>query len=247
MAFGKLWAKTVPPDTGESPTLGAGRIRDIKTMITERLPFFYGFDVNDGETDETQVGAKYLPFLNQGSNPTVGAGFITLFAKTVSTKVELHVKDADGNVIQITSGGALKVISAGIIVMWNGTIATIPSGWVFCNGSNSTPDLRDKFIVGAKEDSAGVAKTNVEGSLTQSGGASTHSHGAGTYATPAHDHGGVTGGVSFGSGTGSLTAGALDTTHNHSISSQSAMSITGSSETVSNLPPYYALAFIQKS
>lgn len=34
-----------------------------------------------------------------------------------------------------------------------------------------------------------------------------------------HSHGGVTGGVSFGSGTGSLTAGALDTTHNHSISS----------------------------
>lgn len=34
----------------------------------------------------------------------------------------------------------------GMIVMWSGTIATIPSGWVLCDGTNGTPDLRDKMI-----------------------------------------------------------------------------------------------------
>ncbi len=70
----------------------------------------------------------------------------------------------------------LDVLSAGIIVMWSGSIATIPAAYNFCNGANGTPDLRDKFIVGAIQDNAGVAKTNITGALTQSGGAAFHSH-----------------------------------------------------------------------
>jgi len=37
---------------------------------------------------------------------------------------------------------------SGLIVMWHGTIANIPSGWVICDGNNSTPDLLAKFIQG---------------------------------------------------------------------------------------------------
>jgi hypothetical protein len=33
--------------------------------------------------------------------------------------------------------------------MWSGSIASIPAGWALCNGSNGTPDLRDRFVVGA--------------------------------------------------------------------------------------------------
>ena len=33
--------------------------------------------------------------------------------------------------------------------MWSGSIADIPNGWVLCNGTNGTPDLRDRFIFGA--------------------------------------------------------------------------------------------------
>lgn len=40
-------------------------------------------------------------------------------------------------------------IPSGIIAMWSGAINNIPSGWLLCNGSNGTPDLRDRFIVGA--------------------------------------------------------------------------------------------------
>ena len=35
------------------------------------------------------------------------------------------------------------------ILMWPGTVATIPSGWVLCNGSNGTPNLHNKHIIGA--------------------------------------------------------------------------------------------------
>ena len=40
-------------------------------------------------------------------------------------------------------------LPTGVIVMWSGAVSTVPSGWALCNGQNGTPDLRDRFIVGA--------------------------------------------------------------------------------------------------
>lgn len=45
--------------------------------------------------------------------------------------------------------GLTGLIPAGIITLWSGSIASVPTGWVFCNGANGTPDLRDRFVVGA--------------------------------------------------------------------------------------------------
>ena len=42
-------------------------------------------------------------------------------------------------------------IPTGGIIMWSGATSAIPSGWVLCDGQNSTPDLRDKFVVGASD------------------------------------------------------------------------------------------------
>ena len=44
---------------------------------------------------------------------------------------------------------AVKFIPSGVIVMWGGEVDKIPSGWVLCDGGNGTPNLRDRFIVGA--------------------------------------------------------------------------------------------------
>jgi len=86
-------------------------------------------------------------------------------------------------------------IPVGGIIMWSGTIASIPSGWKLCNGANGTPDLRDKFVVGAHSDLSGTAKSNVEGSYNQSGGDISHNHGGNTTAhtltagqIPSHNH-----------------------------------------------------------
>ena len=86
---------------------------------------------------------------------------------------------SSGNIL--TSNGTAWTSSApasgfvtGMIIMWSGTIATIPSGWLLCNGVTvggvTPPDLRDKFIIGASQDSGGVARTNITGSLLQTGG-----------------------------------------------------------------------------
>jgi hypothetical protein len=37
----------------------------------------------------------------------------------------------------------------GGIILWSGSIAAIPATWQLCNGTNGTPDLRDRFVVGA--------------------------------------------------------------------------------------------------
>ena len=44
--------------------------------------------------------------------------------------------------------GIVSFVS-GMIILWSGSTGSIPSGWVLCNGANSTPDLRDRFVVGA--------------------------------------------------------------------------------------------------
>lgn len=41
------------------------------------------------------------------------------------------------------------LVPPGAIIMWSGSINDIPVGWALCDGSNGTPDLRDRFIVGA--------------------------------------------------------------------------------------------------
>lgn len=57
-------------------------------------------------------------------------------------------------------------IPTGVICMWSGTVATVPSGWGLCNGANGTPNLCDRFIVGAGSTYAPKA----------TGGANTHTH-----------------------------------------------------------------------
>ncbi len=54
----------------------------------------------------------------------------------------------------------------GMIMQWSGAIVDIPTGWQLCDGTNGTPDLRDKFVVGA-------GSTYAPG---DTGGAATHDH-----------------------------------------------------------------------
>lgn len=127
------------------------------------------------------------------------------------------------------------MIPSGLIGMFSGLIANIPSGWVLCNGSNSTPDLRDKFVVGARQDDAGVAKTNITGSLTQSGGALGHTH---AFTGDGHYHD-MTDYVDVQEG---FDSQAWDTAY-----SSDSESVTGITDSADELPPYFALAFIMKT
>ncbi len=44
---------------------------------------------------------------------------------------------------------ASNALPSGCIVLWSGSLGSIPGGWTLCNGSNGTPDLRDRFVLGA--------------------------------------------------------------------------------------------------
>lgn len=86
-------------------------------------------------------------------------------------------------------------IPSGIIAMWSGASNAIPTGWVLCNGQNGTPDLRNRFIVGAGS-SYSVGNT---------GGSDTVS--LNTNQIPAHSHGFSLSAVSAGAHTHGHTFG----------------------------------------
>lgn len=93
-----------------------------------------------------------------GGQPTIGGDVILTESNVASN---------------LPSGTSLALTN--MVVGWAGASNAIPSGWFLCDGSNSTPDLRDKFIVGGG------------GAMPTSGGSSTSS------SNGSHDHGGVTG------------------------------------------------------
>lgn len=147
---------------------------------------------------------------------------------------------------------------SGGIIMWYGTIATIPSGWYLCNGSNGTPDLRNRFIVGAYSDTSGTAYTTITGSNTQTGGSKdaivvSHTHTAtSTVTDPGHTHtyDGIRQSGSLNAGGNAVFApnsGATSGSNVTGITVATSISTTGSSGTDANLVPYYALAYIMKA
>lgn len=84
------------------------------------------------------------------------------------------------------------LLPTGMIVMWSGSVASIPAGWIICDGTNSTPDLRGSFVIGA----GGVySPTATGGSSTLSvttASAGSHNHTGADGSAGAHTHGGST-------------------------------------------------------
>jgi len=74
-----------------------------------------------------------------------------------TTKIDKVPAAQTGNIAQFNATGGLadsgetveSVVPSGGIIMWSGLLTSIPSGWNLCDGSNGTPDLRNRFVVGA--------------------------------------------------------------------------------------------------
>lgn len=114
----------------------------------------------------------------------------------------------------------------GMIMLWYGSISTIPSGWHLCDGTMGTPDLRIKFVAGAFSDSHptfGPGKT---------GGASGHDH---TFLGDGHSHYLQAGDNIIDSyPAGDMSVGVTNTP------------ATGTISYVPLYPPYHALCYIMK-
>lgn len=146
-----------------------------------------------------------------------------------------------------TAVGGVPLFPTGGIIMWSGSIGSIPNGWGLCNGTNGTPDLRDRFVIGAGSSYA----------VTQTGGTKdavvvSHTHTA-YVADPGHTHTTVQMiGDNNVDGVDSTTRRSGDH-HNQNRnvgSSVTGITVSNSTEGVSgvnqNLPPYFALAYIMK-
>lgn len=124
-----------------------------------------------------------------------------------------------------TTAFVTAAIPAGVILLWSGSIASIPAGWLLCNGSSGTPDLRDRFVVGAGGSYAvgatgGSATTTlIEANLPSH----THSISASGTTAPAnidHTHGiGISSGAMSANNTHSHsgTTGGQSADHSHNI------------------------------
>jgi hypothetical protein len=149
-----------------------------------------------------------------------------------------------------TSVGGIPLFPRGGIIMWSGSIASIPNGWGLCDGTNGAPNLRDRFVIGAGSNYV----------VNQTGGSKdavlvSHTHTA-TATVDINDPGHVhkqypSGSLNNGNG------GMADSPNRNLVNTQSARTgitatstVTNSTEGVSgvnqNLPPYFALAFIMK-
>lgn len=192
------------------------------------------------------------------------------------------VSGSDGQALTADSGepsgvkwASINKIPVGGIIMWSGSLGSLPSWWQICDGTNGTPDLRDQFVVGAGDqvavDETGGATTgdwsHTHSGTTGSDGAHTHTLTVSNENT--HKHLDYTSGYSLASldvgDSGSLARSTSHThkidllgvnhthtnrdgatsdpgTHTHTIGPSSS---TGSA-TENILPPYYALAYIQR-
>lgn len=156
--------------------------------------------------------------------------------------------------VQPTTGAT---IPAGLISMWSGSIGSIPAGWYLCDGSNGTPNLTDRFVIGAGSTYAVNGTGGVSTNTLVEANIPAHTHTATSVVTdPSHSHGSTIGSgfISNGgseqlAGGNNLNFGRPTTTATAStgITVATTNASVGSGSSFTNIPPYYALAFIQKS
>lgn len=158
-------------------------------------------DLNDAASARGNLGL--------GSAATVNVG--TSANQIVQLDGNGKLPAVDGS--QLTG---IEGVPSGVITMWSGSIASIPTGWVLCDGLNGTPDLRNRFVLAAgnnyvvgqtggassvalavdnlpvhAHNFSGNAVTSDAGAHTPSGNISTggsHSHSGSTSNTGAHQH-----------------------------------------------------------
>ena len=132
------------------------------------------------------------------SNAGVGIATVTENGLNVTGVCTATSFDGDGSLITNVGG----TIPSGGIILWSGAANAIPTGWYLCDGQNSTPDLRNRFVVGAGDayavdatggsaDATLVSHTHGSGNLG-TGNAGSHSHSGNTNNTGDHSHSGNT-------------------------------------------------------
>jgi hypothetical protein len=194
---------------------------------------------------DQQTGSSGDPFTVAGTLVSSGQVDITGAFRLDGTA------GASGQVLLSAGGSNTPTWGSGFpsggIIIWSGSSASIPSGWLLCDGSSSTPDLRNRFVVGATSTYAVGATGGSADAIVVS-----HTHTAtSTVTDPGHAHGYIAAAPgSYYSNTNGGNPGAVSSTTNSAstgITVATTNASAGSSGTNANLPPYYALCYIMKA
>ena len=253
------------PRTNPSPNKPLGNVfyNSNKNMI--------GVVVDTSASEN--YGVNYLsPWKHTDENSDVtftsDIGKVIITNTDPSTPVILEIESGDINIkngsnieystdVNDATSGLNGPIPSGGIIMWSGYSGAIPTGWKICDGTNNTPNLTGRFIVGyngtyGKDGATGGSNTSVHTHSVDPPNTSSTTIGN-------HSHTGTT---DSGGGSTSMTRtccqrhNVAQTNHTHSFTTNgggshshntniSAFS-TGGSTNLENRPPYWALAFIMK-
>ncbi len=216
-----------------------------------------GIDINEGcapsginnAIRDVMAQIKDMQTGADGDNFAVGGALSVTGNTTLSSTLTVNSSVGTAGQALLSRGAGLSpqwgaAFVTGMIIIWSGSSASIPSGWLLCDGSNSTPDLRNRFVVGAGSTYAVGATGGTADAIVVS-----HTHSA-TVTDPGHIHAYSWNGINNGDIPPGGNDGRVEATNNTSSATTGisvAISTTGSSGTNANLPPYYALCYIMKS
>lgn len=216
----------------------------------------------------THNGDVNTTFNSQDFESTYLDTFLPITGGTITGALQITGGLDNTGVISTTSLNATGLVTAsslyvngtqvasfivGMIILWSGSEVNIPSGWSLCDGTNNTPDLRNRFVVGAAsiyspDDTGGSADaiipSHTHSGTTASAGAHVHTlrirqsrdPGGANLTNQNYEYNGLI--ENAYTNTTTFSAGA----HSHSLN----ISSTGVSVVNKNLPPYYALCYIMK-
>jgi hypothetical protein len=237
-------AVTVKNTTGTGVAVPAGKsmwvynngTNVVEVVTASATPF----EVSSGGIGATSITANSV---------VLGNGASALSGNLVAPGTSGNLLTSDGTTW--TSAASPTAFLTGMIILWSGSIASIPAGFALCDGTSGTPDLRDRFIVGAGSTYA-VDATGGSADATLP----THTHTATSTSTvtdPGHNHTFVirntidNGNSAYTAVGGQVGTGTVSTAVTSiTVATTTTNANAGTSGTNANLPPYYALAYIMK-
>jgi hypothetical protein len=138
---------------------GTTNERDLSYDLTDVGSIFYN-------TDTSNVEIRH----EDPTNSLAWRDLVVNNKEQIDISGKLVVKDdisANGQLFWSHGQGYLGGVPIGCILMWSGTLTTIPTYWQLCDGTNGTPNLKDRFIVGAGDGyNAGDTGGSVSKTLT---------------------------------------------------------------------------------
>lgn len=191
-----------------------------------------------------------LPVSSGGTGRATATAYAVVCGGTTATGPLQSIASVGttGQVLTSNGVGALPTMQAsfvaGMIIIWSGSVGSIPTGWLLCDGTLSTPNLRDRFVVGAGSTYAVNATGGSADAVVVS-----HTHVA-TVTDPGHIHSiGISATLAgTTSGGGIVNTGSINTNSAVTgVTVSNAVPAGSVSGTNANLPPYYALCYIMKS